>query len=287
MVCDTHRPCLRCIKREIPDLCLEDSKLAASQLANQAARVAFKRAAASSGASSPAGTGKRSRVGKEREEDVAGQEEKMELGLGMGGGDRALGQGYQQSSAPSIQQQQQGQQAQQQQQQAQKQSQLQIQPQPQLNIPTYSLPTASSSNTTSAPNQPLQSNLIMTQRRNSTDRGGEFGILSEYLESLGIPSLPGGLGDVLNLAEPNNAPGAGTGMLGDFINPGGMELDEFGIDWGALGSPGAGGLGMGGVGGNGNGNGNGNGGQIKGNGIGASTGTEEETKPLIPEANST
>jgi hypothetical protein len=275
MVCDSHRPCLRCIKREIPDLCLEDSKLAASQLANQAARVAFKRAAASSGASSPAGTGKRSRVGKEREEDVAGQDEKIALGLGMSGG-------YQQSSAPSIQQQQQAQQPQQQQQQAQIQPQLQIQPQPRLDIPTYSLPTAPSSNTTSALNQPIQSNLITTQRRNSTDRGGEFGILSEYLESLGIPSLPGGLGDVLNLTtESNNSSGvgAGAGMLGDFTNPGGMELDEFGIDWGALGSPGAGGLGMGGVGGNG--------GQTKGNGIGAGTGTEEETRPLIPEANST
>jgi hypothetical protein len=99
-------------------------------------------------------------------------------------------------------------------------------------------------------------------RRASAERGGEFGILSEYLESLGIPSLPGGLGDVLtetaqtqtlnpqvlsglgpsrtnSNATGNNAlvsagaeddqDQAGNGLIGL------DALDDYGIDWNALG----------------------------------------------------
>ncbi|KAJ9121851.1 hypothetical protein QFC22_002474 [Naganishia vaughanmartiniae] len=58
-----------------------------------------------------------------------------------------------------------------------------------------------------------------TERLSRQVQGGEFGVLSDFLESLGIPSLPGGLGDIfgdnrLDLAGLGNSVGMG-GIMGD------------------------------------------------------------------------
>lgn len=50
-----------------------------------------------------------------------------------------------------------------------------------------------------------------TERLSRQVQGGEFGVLSDFLESLGIPSLPGGLGDIFDDSRLD----LGTGVLGD------------------------------------------------------------------------
>lgn len=51
-----------------------------------------------------------------------------------------------------------------------------------------------------------------TERLSRQVQGGEFGVLSDFLESLGIPSLPGGLGDIFGDSRLNLGP---SGVLGD------------------------------------------------------------------------
>jgi hypothetical protein len=96
-------------------------------------------------------------------------------------------------------------------------------------------------------------------RRATAERGGEFGVLSEYLESLGIPSLPGGLGDVFTETTQTINPYSISGFTRtDAMNPDQSEgsrmvgigntdigsnmiglddLEDYGIDWSALGRP--------------------------------------------------
>lgn len=50
-----------------------------------------------------------------------------------------------------------------------------------------------------------------TERLSRQVQGGEFGVLSDFLESLGIPSLPGGLGDIFGDSRLD----LGAGVLGD------------------------------------------------------------------------
>jgi hypothetical protein len=51
-----------------------------------------------------------------------------------------------------------------------------------------------------------------TERLSRQVQGGEFGVLSDFLESLGIPSLPGGLGDIFGDSRLDLGP---VGVLGD------------------------------------------------------------------------
>jgi len=136
-------------------------------------------------------------------------------------------------------------------------------------------------------------------RRASAERGGEFGILSEYLESLGIPSLPGGLGDVFTETTQTINPHSLSGQtiqagpsgsnrndnvmgseqmegsrmaegdpLGNALT--GLEdLEDYGFDWSALGSPMMGLF------------------NVEANPRRAPVDTAEDVKPLIPEASST
>lgn len=69
-----------------------------------------------------------------------------------------------------------------------------------------------------------------TERLSRQVQGGEFGVLSDFLESLGIPSLPGGLGDIfgdnrLDLAGLGNPVGMG-GMMGDAFSGAGLADAE-------------------------------------------------------------
>jgi hypothetical protein len=74
-----------------------------------------------------------------------------------------------------------------------------------------------------------------TERLSRQVQGGEFGVLSDFLESLGIPSLPGGLGDIfgdnrLDLAGLGNSAGMG-GLMGDaFSGPGLADVEMTGQD---------------------------------------------------------
>ncbi|KAJ9102365.1 hypothetical protein QFC21_002765 [Naganishia friedmannii] len=77
------------------------------------------------------------------------------------------------------------------------------------------------SRTTDLPPQATVTNYgtTATERLSRQVQGGEFGVLSDFLESLGIPSLPGGLGDIfgdnrLDLAGLGSTAGMG-GMMGD------------------------------------------------------------------------
>lgn len=85
--------------------------------------------------------------------------------------------------------------------------------------------------------------------------GGEFGALSDYLESLGIPSLPGGLGDifgetmagVVNPFGSNSNAEASTSYIppnlsGETDNPvddvmAGNQIQDWGIDWNPVEAP--------------------------------------------------
>jgi hypothetical protein len=63
-----------------------------------------------------------------------------------------------------------------------------------------------------------------TERLSRQVQGGEFGVLSDFLESLGIPSLPGGLGDIfgdngLDLGGIGGNSGMGA-LLGDGFGAG-------------------------------------------------------------------
>lgn len=140
------------------------------------------------------------------------------------------------------------------------------------------------------PNKYLNVAMNNAPRRASAERGGEFGILSEYLESLGIPSLPGGLGDVFTettqgqgqimnpqgLAGPSRLGGdqmgnnnndnqgqGGNGMVGL------DNLEDYGFDWSALGSPLMGLF------------------NVETNAKRVDAAAAEDNKPLIPEASNT
>ena len=123
-------------------------------------------------------------------------------------------------------------------------------------------------------------------RRASAERGGEFGILSEYLESLGIPSLPGGLGDVFtegaqtqtlnpqSVFGPSRSNTLGSDQLGSTDQPGngliGLDaLEDYGFDWNALGSPLMGLF------------------NVETNAKRVEAAAAEDVKPLIPEASNT
>lgn len=67
-----------------------------------------------------------------------------------------------------------------------------------------------------------------TERLSRQVQGGEFGVLSDFLESLGIPSLPGGLGDIfgdngIDLTGIGGNSGMGA-LLGDGFGTG-LNLD--------------------------------------------------------------
>lgn len=74
-----------------------------------------------------------------------------------------------------------------------------------------------------------------TERLSRQVQGGEFGVLSDFLESLGIPSLPGGLGDIfgdnrLDLAGLGNSAGMGSLMGDAFGGPGLADVEMTGHD---------------------------------------------------------